>query len=145
MIIAVRKTLPLKRGFLSAPVEIRTQIPVTKTMYSMWKHYLCAAALILFSLSIAVPVTAQPFKTSVKEIKSAKPFKILTSGKRITIQSKQNISSVIVWTAGGHRLVEQKDINATSYTFNITVPEKIFFVRVDMGDGKMYSQKIGVQ
>lgn len=144
MIIAVRETFRRGGTFLSAPVEIKTQIPVTKTKYSMWKHYLCAAAFILFSLSITVPVTAQPFETSVNERKTAKPYKILTSGKRITIQSKLNISSVIVWTAGGHRVVEQNDINATSYTFNITVREKLFFVRIDLGDGKMYSQKIGV-
>jgi hypothetical protein len=111
----------------------------------MLKNSLCAAVLCAFSLSLAGPVVGQSPETSVKVNNTAKPFKILTSGKKITIQSKQNISSVIVWTSGGHRLVEQKDINATSYSFNITVQEKIFFVRVDMGDGKMYSQKVGVQ
>jgi hypothetical protein len=125
---------------------MNNQIPITKIKkYSMLKNYLCAAALSIFSLSLAGPSAGQSPEIAVKVNNTAKPFKILTSGKKITIQSKQNISSVIVWTAGGHRLIEQKDINATSYTFSITVQEKIFFVRVDMGDGKMYSQKIGVQ
>jgi len=111
----------------------------------MLKNYLCAAMLLASFLSLTAPVVGQSSETTAKIANTAKPFKILTSGKKITIQSKQNISSVIVWTAGGHRVLEQKEINALSYSFNITVPEKIFFIRVDMGDGKMYSQKVGVQ
>ena len=79
------------------------------------------------------------------ENKSNPPFRVLTSGKKITIQAKQNIQSVMVWTSAGHRLIEEKEINATAYSFNITINEKIFYVRVDMADGKMYTKKIGVQ
>lgn len=73
-----------------------------------------------------------------------KPYKILTNGKQISIQSKQNIKSVLVWTASGHRIVEQKKINALSFSFTITVNEKIFFILVEMTDGNRYTSKLGV-
>ncbi|HLF47647.1 MAG TPA: hypothetical protein VI548_14555 [Chitinophagaceae bacterium] len=73
-----------------------------------------------------------------------KPYKILTNGKQISIQSKQYIKSVLVWTASGHRIVEQKKINALSFSFTITVNEKIFFILVEMTDGNRYTSKLGV-
>jgi hypothetical protein len=97
-----------------------------------------------FSVSVTRHLPAQNESTKV-ENSTPRPFKILTSGKKITIQSKQNLKTVIVWTANGHRLIEEKNVNATTYSFNVTIPEKVFFVRVDMEDGKMYTQKLGVQ
>ena len=89
------------------------------------------------------PIVAQAeIKT---ENKSNPPFRLITSGKKITVQAKQNIQSVIVWTASGHRVIEQKDINSTSYSFDITINAKIFFVRVDMADGTMSTKRIGLQ
>lgn len=90
------------------------------------------------------PVSAQSATAKI-ENKSTVPFRIHTSGKRITIQSKQNIQAIMVWTAAGHRVIEQKEINSNIYTFDITIAEKIFFVRVDMEDGKVFTRKIGVQ
>ncbi len=89
------------------------------------------------------PVSAQT--TAKTENKSSVPFRILTTGKKITIQSKQTLSAVLVWTSNGHRVIEQKEINSTSYSFDITINEKIFFLRVDMADGKMFTKKIGIQ
>jgi ribosomal 50S subunit-recycling heat shock protein len=111
----------------------------------MMKYHLLPALLLVFSISVSGPAPAQEPGSVKTENKSAKPFRILTSGRKITIQAKKNIKTVIVWTSGGHRIIEQKDINATSYSFEITIQEKIFFVRVDMEDDKMYTQKIGVQ
>jgi hypothetical protein len=74
-----------------------------------------------------------------------KPYKILTSGKQITIKATRDISSLMVWSADGNRIVEQKDINNSSYTFRITNNEKVFFVMVKLNDGKVYSEKIGIQ
>lgn len=73
-----------------------------------------------------------------------RPYKILTNGKQISIQSKQYLKSVLVWTASGHRIVEQKKINALTFSFTITVNEKIFFILVEMTDGKRYTSKLGV-
>ena len=75
----------------------------------------------------------------------AKPYKILTNGKQITIQSKQDIRSVMVWTSNGHRIVEQKDINAATYKFNVPGKEKILFVMLETFNGKRFTEKIGVQ
>ncbi len=73
------------------------------------------------------------------------PFRILTSGKQISIKSSKDIKTVMVWTASGHRIVEQKEVNASTYNFRINVNEKVFFVMLQLSDGKIYSEKIGVQ
>jgi len=75
----------------------------------------------------------------------AKPYKILTNGKRITVQSKTNIKSMLVWTSGGHRIIEQNNLNNTSYSFDISIKEKIFFLMIELVNGKRYTEKIGVK
>ena len=110
----------------------------------MMKHHLWATLLSL-SLFVTLIAPAQSYNSDKNEISAAKPYKILTNGKRITVQAKHNIKTVFVWTSNGHRVVEQKEINTTSYSFNITVPEKLFFMRIDMEDGNKFTQKIGVQ
>lgn len=78
-------------------------------------------------------------------IKDIKPYRILTSGKQITIRGTQDIKSVMVWTASGHRIIEQKEINANTFTFRIGVNEKIFFVMLEMQGEKRYTEKIGIR
>jgi hypothetical protein len=77
--------------------------------------------------------------------KISKPYRIQTSGKQVTIKCTKELKSVIVWTSGGHRVVEHKDVKATSYSFRITVKEKIFFIRIQLTDGNTYSEKVGIQ
>ena len=77
--------------------------------------------------------------------KSGKPYRILTTGKQVTIKSVKNIKSLMVWTSGGHRIVEEKNLNTGSYNFRVQVDERIFFVMIQLVDGKIYSEKIGVQ
>ena len=109
----------------------------------MLKRSIVAFILICSSLLFSQLTVAQArVKT---ENKSNPPFRLLTSGKKITVQAKQNIQSVIVWTASGHRVIEQKEINLTTFSFDITINAKIFFVRVDMADGSMYTKRIGLQ
>lgn len=74
-----------------------------------------------------------------------KPYKILTSGKLITVKSTKNIKNIMVWTASGHRIVEQKEVNASSFSFNINVSEKVFFLMIEYDGSKPYTEKIGVQ
>jgi hypothetical protein len=76
---------------------------------------------------------------------SAKPFKVLTNGNRITIQSKQNLKSLMVWTAGGHRFVEEKELTTNSYTFTIPSKEKVFFMMIETAEGKRFTEKMGVK
>lgn len=77
--------------------------------------------------------------------KKVKPYKILTSGKQITIQSKLDIKSVMAWTANGNRFVEQKDIDNSTFKFNVVGNVKIFFLHFVMADGKRYTEKLGIQ
>ena len=78
--------------------------------------------------------------------KESKPYKILTSGKQVTVKSTKNIRNLMVWTASGHRIIEQKDINSNSYTFNVgNAKEKAFFVMIQYESGKPFTEKIGVR
>lgn len=77
--------------------------------------------------------------------KESRPYKILSSGKQISIKSNRTIQHVMLWTSSGHRVVEQREINAGSYTFTIPVNEKIFFLMVGLQGGKIYTEKIGIQ
>ena len=96
-------------------------------------------------VSKAQPVAGQPVK---KEIP---PYQVITTGpqgashKQISIKSNRNIRHVMLWTSSGHRVVEQRDINAASYTFTIPVDEKIFYLMLGLDDGKIYTEKIGIQ
>lgn len=97
----------------------------------------------LSTLTQAQPVSSSD---SVKEIAEAsKPYRIHTTGKQVTIKSTKNIKGIIVWTSDGHRIVEQKDVNAGSYNFRVSINEKILFVRIELVDGKTHSEKIGIQ
>lgn len=98
-------------------------------------------AVIIAVACISVLSQAQPVNTDTKV---NKPYKILTSGKQITIKSSKNIRNIMVWTASGHRIVEQKEVNAFSYSFSINVSEKIFFLMIEYEGFKPYTEKIGI-
>ena len=73
-----------------------------------------------------------------------KPYRILTSGKQVTIKSVKGIRQVMVWTTSGNRVVEQKGMNTNSYSMNIPVQHKAFFLMIGLSDGKIYTEKIGI-
>ena len=101
--------------------------------------------LAVVSLSLCMAAAqAQPLNDDPAKAE-AKPYKILTSGKQVTIKSTKDIKHIMLWTNGGNRLVEQKEINASSYTFTIPVEGKYFFLMVGMMNGKIYTEKIGIQ
>ncbi|MBK7680878.1 MAG: hypothetical protein IPP02_07525 [Chitinophagaceae bacterium] len=95
-------------------------------------------AIVLLSV-VVLDLQAQPFA------KETKPYKILTSGKNITIKSTNNINHIMIWTNGGNRLIEQRSINANNYSFTIPINGKFFFLMVGLSNGKIYTEKIGVQ
>lgn len=86
---------------------------------------------------------AQP--NPVEPVKQSKPYKILSSGKQITIRSTKNIKHIMVWTTGGNRVAEQKEINTNNFVFDITAPQKTFFMMIALNDGKIYTEKIGLR
>lgn len=114
----------------------------------MIQTFFCKSMAFLAIACIALGSQAQNSRSAIPAKSTedfAKPYRILTSGKQITIKSSKAIKSVMVWASGGNRVHEQKDINAALYNFRITVSEKIFFIRVQLEDGNTYSEKIGVQ
>ena len=95
---------------------------------------------------LSIASQAQPVQTMAgKNTDTSKPYKILTSGKQITVKSTKIIKSIMVWTASGHRIVEQKELNTTSFSFNINVREKVFFVMIGYEGLKPFTEKIGLQ
>ncbi len=95
-------------------------------------------AMLLLSV-LFIAGEAQPVK------KETKPYKVLTSGRQLTIKSTKSIQSVMLWTTGGDRVVEQKSINNNSITIDIPINRKAFFLMVELSNGKVYTEKIGVQ
>lgn len=108
------------------------------TMTRLARHLLT----ILLICGIFFSAVAQPISNRDE---APKPYKILTAGKQVTIRSNRDIKNLMVWTSDGNRIVEQKDVNNTSYTFRVTTNEKLLFVMLKLDDGKVYSEKIGIQ
>ena len=104
-------------------------------------------AIVSLSLIISTAVAQPAINSSdISFKKESKPFKILTDGKRVTVKSSKDIKTIMVWTATGHRIVEQTQVNASSYTFNVSGSrERIFFVMVQYEGQKPVTEKFGVQ
>jgi hypothetical protein len=106
----------------------------------------CAVVVVFACISsISLAQDPGPKTKSANEISTTKPFRILTNGQRITIQSNKNISNLIVWTASGNRFVEQTNVQASSYNFVVPSKEKYVFVMLQLEGGKRYTEKIGVR
>jgi len=99
------------------------------------------AALIL-SVSFLV-ASAQP-DSNTSSSKTDPPYKVITSGKKVTIKSSQSINHVMLWTTDGDRIAEHKDVNSNSFTLNLPVSQKAYFLMVGMNNGKIYTQKVAV-
>ena len=105
------------------------------------------AAIALFCASVSFSMAQDPgLKSKSSQTKTEnKPFKIMTAGRRITIQSIQDINRIMAWTTTGHRVVEQTNFDSPSYSFNIPGNEKLLFVMIQLKNGKYYTEKIGVR
>jgi len=114
----------------------------------MMKPFIRKAILVFALISVTYLIHGQgKSRRNTEEITStsAKPFKVLTNGKQITIQSKQNLRSLMVWTASGHRIVEEKDLKTNSYSFTAPAKEKVFYMVVETAEGKRFTEKLGVK
>ena len=114
----------------------------------MMKPLILKAILVfaLFGATYIINGQGNTFKIPEKNsASSAKPYKVLTNGKQITIQSKQNLKSLMVWSSTGHRIVEEKELKTTSYSFSVPSSEKICFISIETMEGKRFSEKIGVK
>jgi hypothetical protein len=96
---------------------------------------------VIFAILLSVPII---LRAQIEKPVKTKPYRILSSGKQITVKSTRDIKSLMVWTASGHRIIEQKELNASSYNFRIAVNEKYFFMMVQLVDGKVYTEKFGI-
>jgi len=73
-----------------------------------------------------------------------KPFKILTMGRTITIKSTVSIKNLMIWTSRGNRVLEQKGINQTQYSYSATIRENIFFLLIELDNGERFTERIGI-
>jgi hypothetical protein len=102
--------------------------------------------LLLALMLSAAAIEAQPvLAANTESNKPAKPYRIQTSGRQITIKSTRDIKSIMVWSGGGNRILEQKEVNADSYTFRPAVNDKVLFIRIQLNDGKVYSERVGIR
>lgn len=76
--------------------------------------------------------------------KDTKPYRVITSGRQLTIKSSKTINNIMVWTTDGNRVIEQKNINNNSFTIDIPVYRKAFYLMIGLTNGKIYTEKIGV-
>ena len=114
----------------------------------MTKPTILKAILVFALFGATYVINAQGSSTTNAETKNApaaKPYKVLTNGKQITIQAKQNLKSLMVWSANGHRIVEEKELKTSSYSFYVPTKEKICFISIETMEGKRFSEKIGVK
>ena len=74
-----------------------------------------------------------------------KPFKVLTSGSRITVQCRQPIDRILVWTSSGKRLVEKNDLNNANYSFTASGSDSFVFLMLELADGSRFTEKIGIR
>ena len=77
--------------------------------------------------------------------KKVRPYKLLNSGRQITIRSTKNLKHVLLWTTGGNRIVEHKEINHNNLVVDIPLNQKTFFLMIALNDGKVYTEKIGIR
>ena len=105
--------------------------------------FACFISISLFATAQVKPIrNTEPVSENTN---SRKPFRILTNGKKITVQGTSNISKILVWTASGYRIVEQTNLNTPNYSFDVPVKENIFFLLLEFVNGKRYTEKIGVK
>lgn len=105
------------------------------------------AIAMLVTTGLAAYPQSDPTNTSSKIGQDTKPYKVISSGKQITLKSTKEIQAVMAWTASGNRIHEQRSVNASSYTFTInnSITEKIFFLMVQLRNGKLYTEKIVIR
>jgi hypothetical protein len=99
-------------------------------------------AIALFSTSIFISSQAQVTESTGKE---PRPYKVSNNGRQVTLKSSKTMQHVMLWTTDGHRIVEQKELNSSNYTFSVPGNSKLFFMMVGFGDGKIYTEKIGLR
>jgi len=106
------------------------------------------AAIAAFTCIVSFTLAQDPgpkSKSSAAQKTESKPFRVLTNGQRITVQSNKDINKIIVWTASGNRFVEQINLGSPSYNFVIPSKEKYVFMMLELEGEKRYTEKIGVQ
>ena len=107
---------------------------------------LCAAFILCTATLTSAQSDGSPeSKTGIAERIAPKPYKVLTAGKRITVQSKTEINKIMVWSSSGHRFVEEGNVKASSYSFTVSTGEKFFYIMLELKDGKRYTEKVGIE
>ncbi len=103
-----------------------------------------ACLLILLATAFSAVEANPAHDTLINGLPSPKPYKVLTSGKHITVKCEKDINRIMVWTASGNRFVEENHVNASYYSFDVTIRERYFFLMLELKDGTRYTQKIGL-
>ena len=99
----------------------------------------------VFLLLLTVTVSSAQPERNIPGTEKVRPYKLLNSGRQITIRSTKNLKHVLLWTTGGNRVVEYKEINHNNLVLDIPLNQKTYFLMIAMIDGKVYTEKIGIR
>ncbi len=81
--------------------------------------------------------------TSAAIIDPNHPYKVLTTGNQVTVKCLRAIRTIMAWNTGGTRILE-KSPHTSVFSFRVATTHKIIFLRIQLEDGKTYSEKIGL-
>ncbi|MEO7924071.1 MAG: hypothetical protein ABIR30_10355 [Chitinophagaceae bacterium] len=130
----------MRAPFTTCPLKIVGPNSFKRLMYSMLSAIRRLSGILLLSF-IVTTLEAQPVESARTD---PKPYKILSSGKQITIKATRNIKQVMLWTTNGNRLIEQREINNSIYTFTLPLNHKAYYLMIGLHDGKIFTEKIGI-
>lgn len=72
------------------------------------------------------------------------PIKIQTQGKKITVKSRTKINKLMIWTASGHRVIEDRNLHTNAWSYTLNINENIFYLMIELADGNRVTKKIGL-
>lgn len=82
--------------------------------------------------------------SGISQSREKKPFKVLTSGRSITIKCNSNLKNILIWTSQGNRVVEQKDLRQPQFTYTATIRESVFFILLELENGERFTERVGI-
>ena len=113
------------------------------SMRPILRCFVVLSLLASFTMPLCSSLVAQPIASSSDRRETKPPYKVLTSGNQVTVKSTRDIKTIMAWTTTGSRILE-KTVSGQLYSFRIPTQHKMVFLRIELVDGKTYSEKIGI-
>jgi len=103
----------------------------------------CSFVLVFIVSILGSNAPAGAQSVSANRVDDKGPYKVMTSGNQVTVRCTRDIKTIMVWTTTGSRILE-KTVQASLFSFRVPGQHKLIFLRIELADGKTYSEKIGL-